>query len=67
MDEAGTAQALVCAVAHGTLVVCEIDLQVGDTWHYVMRRDDGTEMEMRGYREIAPPERLVSTESYDDP
>jgi uncharacterized protein YndB with AHSA1/START domain len=45
--------------------VCEIDLRPGGTWHYVWRQSDGTEMEMRGeYREIAPPERLVSTESW---
>ena len=44
--------------------VCEIDLRPGGAWHFVWRRSDGTEMEMRGvYREITPPERLVSTES----
>jgi uncharacterized protein YndB with AHSA1/START domain len=48
-----------------TMPVCEIDLRPGGTWHYVWRQSDGTEMEMRGeYREIAPPERLVSTESW---
>ena len=51
-----------------SLVVCEIDLTVGGNWRYVMRADDGTEMEMRGiYREIVPAERLVSTESFDPP
>ena len=45
--------------------VCEIDLRPGGAWHYVWPRSDGTEMEMRGaYREIVPPERLVSTESW---
>jgi uncharacterized protein YndB with AHSA1/START domain len=45
--------------------VCEIDLRPGGEWHFVWRRSDGTELEMRGeYREIAPPERLVSTESW---
>ncbi len=44
--------------------VCEVDLRPGGAWHYVWRRSDGTEMEMRGvHREIVPPERLVSTES----
>jgi uncharacterized protein YndB with AHSA1/START domain len=45
--------------------VCEVDLRPGGAWHFVWRRSDGTEMEMRGlYREITPPERLVSTESW---
>jgi uncharacterized protein YndB with AHSA1/START domain len=48
-----------------TMPVCEIDLRPGGAWHFVWRRSDGTELEMRGtYREVAPPERLVSTESW---
>jgi uncharacterized protein YndB with AHSA1/START domain len=48
-----------------TMPVCEIDLRPGGAWHFVWRRADGTEMAMRGvYREIVPPERLVSTESW---
>lgn len=48
-----------------TMPVCEIDLRPGGAWHFVWRRSDGTEMEMRGvYREVTPPERLVSTESW---
>jgi uncharacterized protein YndB with AHSA1/START domain len=48
-----------------TMPVCEIDLRPGGAWHFVWRRADGTEMGMRGtYREIAPPERLVTTESW---
>jgi uncharacterized protein YndB with AHSA1/START domain len=48
-----------------TMPVCEIDLRPGGAWHFVWRRSDGTEMEMSGeYREITPPERLVSTESW---
>jgi uncharacterized protein YndB with AHSA1/START domain len=48
-----------------TMPVCEIDLRPGGAWHFVWRRSDGTEMAMRGvYREITPPERLVSTESW---
>lgn len=48
-----------------TMPVCEVDLRPGGAWHFVWRRSDGTEMEMRGvYREIRPPERLVSTESW---
>jgi uncharacterized protein YndB with AHSA1/START domain len=45
--------------------VCEIDLRPGGSWRYVWRKSDGTEMAMGGsYREVAPPERLVSTESW---
>jgi uncharacterized protein YndB with AHSA1/START domain len=48
-----------------TMPVCEIDLRPGGTWHFVWRKDDGSEMEMRGgYRECVAPERLVSTESW---
>ncbi|HET7856003.1 MAG TPA: SRPBCC family protein [Gaiellaceae bacterium] len=48
-----------------TMPVCEIDLREGGAWHYAWRHSDGNEMEMRGeYREIAPPERLVHTESW---
>ena len=48
-----------------TMPVCEIDLRVGGTWHYVWRKDDGAEMAMTGtYREIVPPERIVSTERW---
>ncbi|MGH3854081.1 MAG: SRPBCC family protein [Pseudonocardiaceae bacterium] len=48
-----------------TMPVCEIDLRPGGAWHFVWRHSDGTEMAMRGmYREITPPERLVSTESW---
>jgi len=48
-----------------TMPVCEIDLRPGGRWRYVWRKSDGTEMEMSGsYREIAPPERLVSTEKW---
>jgi uncharacterized protein YndB with AHSA1/START domain len=48
-----------------TMPVCEIDLRPGGAWHFVWRRSDGTEMGMHGmYREITPPARLVSTESW---
>ncbi len=50
-----------------TMPVCEIDLRPGGAWRFVWRRSNGTEMEMRGeYREVTPPERLVSTESWGD-
>jgi uncharacterized protein YndB with AHSA1/START domain len=51
-----------------TMPICEIDLRVGGAFRYVWRKQDGTEMGMGGvYREIAPPERLVGTERFDDP
>jgi len=52
-----------------SMTVCEIDLRVGGTFRYVWRKDSkGIEMGMRGvYREIAPSERIVNTETFDDP
>jgi uncharacterized protein YndB with AHSA1/START domain len=48
-----------------SMPVCEIDLRPGGDWHFVWRREDGSEMEMRGtYQEITPPERLMTTESW---
>jgi uncharacterized protein YndB with AHSA1/START domain len=50
-----------------TMPVCEIDLRPGGGWHFVWRKDDGSEMGMRGeYREVDPPERLVHTESWGE-
>lgn len=44
--------------------ICEIDLRAGGAWRYVYRKP-GTEMTLSGtYREVAPSERLVSTESW---
>ena len=51
-----------------SMVVCEVDLKVGGTYRFVWRGPDKAEMGMGGvYREIVPPERLVATESFDDP
>ena len=48
-----------------TMPVCEIDLRPGGAWHFVWRKSDGAEMGMRGvYREVTPPKRVVSTESW---
>jgi uncharacterized protein YndB with AHSA1/START domain len=48
-----------------TMPVCEIDLRPGGAYRFVWRGADGTEMSISGvYTEIAPPERLVSTESW---
>lgn len=49
-----------------TLVVCEIDLRVGGSYRWVWRNADGQEMGMGGvYKEIVRPERLVTTERFD--
>jgi len=48
------------------LAVCEIDLRVGGTYRYVWRGPNRAEMGMRGvYREVVVPERLVTTEKFD--
>jgi uncharacterized protein YndB with AHSA1/START domain len=50
-----------------SLVVCEVDFKVGGGFRFVLRGPDGRDMGMRGvYREIAPPERSVHMESFDD-
>jgi uncharacterized protein YndB with AHSA1/START domain len=51
-----------------TMPVCEIDLRVGGSYRYVWHGQNGSAMGMRGiYREIVPAERIVCTESFDDP
>lgn len=52
-----------------TMPVCKIDLKVGGTYRYVWRHNTKrTEMGLQGvYREIAPPERIVHTEKFDQP
>jgi uncharacterized protein YndB with AHSA1/START domain len=51
-----------------TMPVCEIDPRVGGKYRYVWRNiKNGTEMGMGGvYREVAPPERIVATEKFDE-
>ena len=52
----------------GTLVVCEVALKAGDSFRYVWRDPEGSEMGMSGVcLEITPPERLVATEKFDQP
>lgn len=53
---------------HGwSLEVCEVDFRVGGGFRFVLRGPNGRQMGMRGvYREIAPPERSVHMESFDD-
>jgi uncharacterized protein YndB with AHSA1/START domain len=50
-----------------SMPVCEINLTVGGAYRYVWRnKTTGDEMGMGGvYREIAPPERIVATERFD--
>ena len=51
-----------------SMPVCEIDLRVGGRFRYVWRHASGQEMGMGGvYKEIVAPERIVSTERFDDP
>ena len=50
----------------GEATVAEIDLRVGGAWRYVMVAKEGFEVAFHGeYREIAPNERIVSTEVYE--
>jgi len=50
-----------------TMVVCEVDLKVGGAYRYVWRGPAG-DMGMGGvFREVVRPERIVSTEVFDDP
>jgi uncharacterized protein YndB with AHSA1/START domain len=49
------------------MTVCNIDLRVGGSYRYEWRHADGSEMAMGGiYREVLPPERLVTTEKFDE-
>lgn len=50
-----------------SMPVCEIDLRVGGRYRYVWRHVNGNEMGMGGeFREIVVPERIVSTEVFDE-
>ena len=51
-----------------SMPVCEMDVRVGGTYRWVWRHDtNGTEMGMGGvYRDIVAPERLVTTERFDE-
>src|SRR3979490_3334197 len=50
-----------------SLAVCDVDWRVGGGFRFVLRGPDGRDMGMRGvYRELAPPERSVHMESFDD-
>lgn len=45
--------------------VCEIDLRVGGKWRYVNRHPQGEAAFYGEYKEIAPPGRLVFTETME--
>jgi uncharacterized protein YndB with AHSA1/START domain len=48
-----------------TMPICELDLRPGGAFRYVWRKADGAEMTIAGaVREVVPPERLVTTESW---
>ena len=50
----------------GEVTLAEIHLEVGGTWRYVSRTEDGFEVAFYGeYREIVPNERLVTTEVFE--
>lgn len=50
----------------GEVTLTEIDLRVGGRWRYAMVTDSGMEVAFHGeYRELAAPERIVSTEVYE--
>jgi len=51
-----------------TMPVCEMDVRVGGEYRWVWKSErDGTTMGMGGvYREVVAPERLVSTEKFDE-
>jgi len=50
-----------------TMTVCEMDLRVGGAYRYEWRKDTGAVMGMGGVlREVVAPERLVSTERFDE-
>jgi uncharacterized protein YndB with AHSA1/START domain len=50
-----------------TMEICEIDLKVGGKYRYVWRNKDGSKMGMGGvFKEIVPPQRIVTTEVFDE-
>lgn len=49
-----------------TTSIDTLDLRAGGQWRWVQTMPDGTEFAFRGeYREIAPPERVVSTFEFE--
>ena len=55
-----------CLADGYSVPVCEIDLRPGGAWRFVNRTPKGELVAFYGvYREIAPPERLVYTEIFE--
>src|SRR5678816_1374350 len=55
---------------HGwSMPICEVNLVPGGSYRMVWRKDSGgKEMTSRGtYREVVRPERIVCTETFEDP
>jgi uncharacterized protein YndB with AHSA1/START domain len=49
------------------MVVCEVDLRVDGTYHYVWRGPKGEKLGLGGtFKEITRPDRLVSTEAFEE-
>ena len=49
-----------------TMTVCDDEVRVGGKFHYAWSGPGGEAMSLRGvYREVAPPERVVRTESFE--
>ena len=52
----------------GALEVCDVALKAGDSFRYLWRDPDGSEMGMSGVcLEMKRPERIVATEKWDQP
>ncbi len=50
-----------------SLVTCDVDARVGGGFRFVLRAPDGRQLGMHGtYRELAPPDKSVHTEGFDD-
>ncbi|MGH7177468.1 MAG: SRPBCC domain-containing protein [Tepidisphaeraceae bacterium] len=50
-----------------TTRVTELDLRAGGAWRYVMTGPDGTEYPVKGvFREVVPPERIVTSDEFDE-
>ncbi len=50
-----------------TVRVPELDLRPGGRWRYVMVGPDGTEYPIKGvFQDIAPPERVVTSDEFDE-
>jgi uncharacterized protein YndB with AHSA1/START domain len=50
-----------------TTTVSEMDFRPGGAWRYIMHGPDGTEYPVKGiFREIVPPERIVTSDEFDE-